>query len=136
MIRIASECIVTLTENTQNILTDASDYTYVDTANQELNATLFSECDMNIGGSGQLTVNANFNNGIRSKDALVIEGGEFYATSVDDAIRGKDSLTILEGNFTIDAGGDALQASSMDSAELGWTLISGGEYNIKTSGRI
>lgn len=126
--------IVTLTENTQNVLNDAKDYTYDDVANQEPNAALFSKTDMNIGGSGWLTVNANFNHGISSKDDLVIEGGGYTVTSAVDAIRGKDSLVILNGKFELNAGGDGLQASSIDGAEFGYAQIVDGEYSIKACG--
>lgn len=58
----AAELIVTLTENTENILTDVPNYTYDNTAAQKPNATVFSKGNKNIGGSGRLTVNADFNN--------------------------------------------------------------------------
>lgn len=128
------DLIITLTENTQNVLSDAKSYTYDDAAKQEPNAAVFSKTDMNIGGSGWLTVNANFNHGISSKDDLVIEGGGFKVTSVADAIRGKDSLVILNGKFEVNAGGDGFKASSADGAESGYAQIVAGEYNIKSRG--
>lgn len=126
--------IITLTENTQNILNDAKSYTYDDVVNQEPNAALFSKTDMYIGGSGWLIVNANFNHGISSKDDLVIEGGGYIVTSAADAIRGKDSLVILDGKFELNAGGDGLQASGIEGAELGYAQIVNGEYTIKACG--
>ena len=126
--------IITLAENTQNVLSDANNYIYDDIEKQEPNATIFSKIDLNIGGSGWLTVNANFNHGISSKDDLVIEGGGFTVTSAVDAIRGKDSLVILDGKFELDAGGDGLKASSSDGAEFGYVQILGGEYTIKACG--
>lgn len=130
----SDEFIITLTENTQNVLNDAKNYTYDDTTNQEPNAALFSKTDMNIGGSGWITVNANFNHGISSKDDLVIEGGGFTITSTGDAIRGKDSLVILNGEFELDSSGDGLQASSIDGAKFGYVQIVDGEYTIKANG--
>ena len=126
--------IITLAENTRNVLSDASNYIYDDVAKQEPNAAIFSKTDLNIGGSGWLTVNANFNHGISSKDDLVIEGGGFTVTSAVDAIRGKDSLVILDGKFELDAGGDGLKASSNEGAEFGYAQILGGEYTIKACG--
>ncbi|MBD5480664.1 MAG: carbohydrate-binding domain-containing protein [Lachnospiraceae bacterium] len=128
------EFIITLAENTQNFLSDAKNYIYDDDAKQEPDAAIFSKTDLNIGGSGWLTINANFNHGISSKDDLVIEGGGFTVTSVVDAIRGKDSLVILDGKFELDAGGDGLQASSNDGAEFGYVQIMGGEYTINACG--
>ncbi len=126
--------LITLTDDTHNIVSDASDYIYDDSSKQEPSAAIFSKTDLNIGGTGNLTVNANFKHGIYSKDDLVIEGGRFKITSAGDAIRGKDSLNILNGRFEIDAGGDAFQASSIDGAELGYLQIADGEYIIKAAG--
>ena len=126
--------IITLAENTQNVLSDAENYTYDDNAKQEPNAAIFSKADLNIGGSGGLTVNANFNHGISSKDSLVIEGGRFTVHSAADAIRGKDSLVILNGKFELDAGNDGLQASSNDGDEFGYAQIMDGEYTIRACG--
>ena len=126
--------VITLAENTENFLSDAKNYTYDDAEKQEPNAALFSKTDMNIGGNGRLTVNANSKHGINSKDGLVIEGGEFVINSVSDAIRGKDSLVILNGKFDLIAGGDGLKASSSDGAEFGYVRISDGEYTIKACG--
>ena len=64
--------VITLAENTENVLTDAENFTYDDIDKQEPNAVLFSKTDLNIGGGGRLTVNANFKHGISSKDDLVI----------------------------------------------------------------
>ena len=126
--------IITLAENTQNVLSDAESYIYDDIAKQEPNAAVFSKADLNIGGSGSLTVNANFNHGISSKDSLVIEGGRFTIHSVADAIRGKDSLVILNGIFELDAGNDGLKSSGNDGAEFGYVQIMDGEYTIRTRG--
>lgn len=128
------DLIITLSENTQNVLSDAQSYTYDDTLNQEPNAAVFSKTDLNIGGSGWLTVNANWGHGISTKDDLVIEGGGLAVTAVGDAIRGKDSLVILNGQFILNAGGDGFQASSTDGAEFGYAQIMDGEFTIRSVG--
>lgn len=128
------DLFITLTENTQNIISDSQNYTYDDVAKQEPNAALFSKTDLNIGGTGWLTVNANFKHGINTKDDLVIEGGGFHVNAVSDAIKGKDSITILNGKFEITSGGDAFQASNADSAELGYVQIVNGDFVIKSVG--
>lgn len=128
------DLFITLAENTQNIISDSQNYTYDDVAKQEPNAVLFSKTDLNIGGTGWLTVNANFKHGINTKDDLVIEGGGFHVNAVSDAIKGKDSITILNGKFEITSGGDAFQASNADSAELGYVQIVNGDFVIKAVG--
>lgn len=130
----ADDFIVSLADDSENMLTDAANYTYVDVANEEPNAALFSKVDMNIGGGGSLTVNANFNHGISSKDDLVIESGQFTIHAVSHGIRGRDSLTVLDGSFTINAGGDAMQSSNTERADYGWVLLAGGQYDLQVSG--
>lgn len=128
------DLFITLTENTQNVISDSPNYTYDDVAKEEPNATLFSKTDLNIGGTGWLTVNASFKHGIYTKDDLVIEGGGFVVNAPSDAVRGKDSVNILDGRFEITSSGDGIKASSKDSAELGYVQITGGEYHIKATG--
>lgn len=128
------DLFITLTENTQNVISDAQNYTYDDVAKEEPNAALFSKTDLNIGGTGWLTVNANYHHGIYSKDDLVIEGGGFVISSVADAIKGKDSVNILNGKFEITAGDDAVQASNADGAELGYLQITNGDFVIVSRG--
>lgn len=130
----ADDLMISLADGTENVLTDAANYTYADAVNEEPNAALFSKVDMNIGGGGSLTVNANFMHGISSKDDLVIEDGNFTIRATSHGIRGRDSLTILDGFFDIEAGGDGIQSSNTESADYGWVLLTGGQYSIRVSG--
>ncbi len=130
----ADELIITLAENTKNALTDASKFIYADTANEEPNATLYCDTDMNIGGNGSLTVNAGFAHGILVKDDLVVDGGSYTVTAVEDGVRGKDSITVLNGNFDITASGDGFKSNNADSAEVGWIVFEDGTYNITANG--
>lgn len=130
----ADDLRITLADGTENTLTDAVNFTYADMANEEPNAALFSKADLTLGGSGALTVNANFNHGISGKDDLVIEGGSFIVKAPSHGIRGKDSLTILDGDFTIEAGGDGMQASNAERADRGWVSLEGGRYTLWVCG--
>ena len=127
----ADELIITLTEGTRNTLTDSSAFSYADAVREEPNGTLFSKCDLNIGGKGWLTVNASFRHGISGKDDLVIEGGGFVVSAAMDAIRATDSVTVKEGSFRLTASGDGFQASKADDPSKGWALFEGGSYIIR-----
>ena len=48
-------------------------------------------------------VTGNSNDGIASKDGLVIQSGTITVTAKDDGIRGKDYLVIKGGTITVDA---------------------------------
>lgn len=133
----ASQCdklIVTLAEGTQNILTDGGlNFRYADTAEEEPNAALFCKDDLTINGTGSLTVNAGFNNGIGSKDDLLIVSGDIKINSVNHGLRGNDSVTIIDGNLSIKAGNDGIQTNNTKDSSLGWILIENGTIEI-TSG--
>lgn len=91
----ASQCdklIITLADGTENSLTDAgSSFQYVDPVEKEPNAALFCKDDLTINGTGALTVNAGFKNGIVSKDDLLIVSGDITVTAANHGLRGNDS---------------------------------------------
>lgn len=126
----AEEVIVVLAEESENFLSDGANYVFPDPNEDEPNATLFSKADMTISGSGALTVDANYNDAISSKDGLIINGGNFTIDSADDGIRGKDYLVIQAGQFTISAQGDGLKADNANDESKGYIKIEGGELNI------
>ena len=126
----ANTITVNLAEGSTNTFTDSSTYT-VFTEDDEPNATVFSKTDLVINGSGKLIINANYKDGIASKDNLKIVNTNIQVTSADDGIRGKDSITIKNSNITINAKGDGIKATS-EEAELGYIVIDGGTYTINS----
>jgi hypothetical protein len=116
--------IITLADGTQNAVTDGGGaFVYADAAAEEPNAALFCKDDLTINGTGALTVNAGFNNGIGTKDDLLIVGGSFAVSAENHGIRGNDSVAILGGGFSITAGGDGIHSN-------GDITISGGDCAI------
>lgn len=124
--------IVVLAEGSQNILSDADEYIYAD-GSDEPKAALYSKDDLVICGSGKLNVTANANNGIHSKDELVITGGIITVNAKNDAIKGKDSLAIAGGEFNLVCGGDALQSDNEEDASLGNIYLDGGSFTINST---
>ncbi|HEY7812123.1 MAG TPA: carbohydrate-binding domain-containing protein, partial [Nakamurella sp.] len=84
VINDAEAAVVQLADGSQNTLTDGTE-----TATDEPNPALFSTADLTITGTGALTVHGNANDGITSKDGLVIEAGTITVAAVDDGIRSK-----------------------------------------------
>jgi hypothetical protein len=126
----ADKVVITLAEGTDNTLTDGSSYIFEDTDSDEPNAAVFSHDDLTINGSGALTVKANYNNGIQSKDDLKIVSGIIRVTSINDAIKGRNSIVIADGNITLKAGGDGLQSNNDVDSTQGYILIEGGTFDI------
>lgn len=156
----SSSATVYLLKDTENKLTDGESYTYSDSylssEDEEPNACLYSKSDLIIAGAGSLTVNANFNNGITSKDTLRIDSTAITVNAKNHGINGKDYLTLKNAKVSVTSGGDALRSTNDSDEALGYitsvnsdlTLvsgedgmqaetvmtISGGNINIKSGG--
>lgn len=111
-------------------LTDPAVYT---SAADGPNAALWSSADLTIDGDGSLTVDANADDGITSKDDLLIVSGTITVTAADDAVRGKDTLNIAGGTLRIAAGGDALKSDNDSDATKSVITIDGGAITITGS---
>ncbi len=140
----ARQVVVWLADGSANTLADASgtvvdDSAAVDDAAADSpNATLFSTADLWIAGNGALSVTAHANDGITSKDSLVIAGGAVTVTAADDGLRGKDHLVVASGTVTVNAEGDALKSDNESvtddpGAAVGVIWIANGTLNL-TSG--
>lgn len=125
----AAETIVTIAEGTDNTLTDGAAYEYA-SGEDEPDAALFAKDNLTIRGNGALTVNGNFNNGIGTKDDLLIESGTLTVTSANDALRGRDSVSVNGGDITVSAKGDGIKSNNDEDDEKGWISITGGTFNI------
>lgn len=129
-IQKAKKVVVYLVAGSQNSLIDATSYITSD----EPNATLYSKSDLTIFGEGSLIVKGNYNDGITSKDGLIIKSGNITVTSVDDGIRGKDYLIIDNGNISLTTGGDGLKSDNEDNTSLGYIDIKTGKFNVVSGG--
>ena len=130
----ADDVSVVLADGSSNSLTDAS--TYEDTSEDAPNAALFSSDAMVISGTGALSVTGRSNDGIASKDGLVIASGDITVTAVDDGVRGKDFLVVTGGTLDVDATGDGLKADNEDGTNedgeaVGYVALLGGEVTVR-----
>lgn len=121
---------VILAEGSENSLSDTSSYAQ----DAEVNAALFSAADLTITGSGALTVKGNGNDGIASKDGLVIQSGTISVTAKDDGVRGKDYLVVDGGTLTVTSGGDGLKADNDTDTDRGYISLTGGTVKVMAQG--
>lgn len=133
-VKKAAKVLVYLSENTQNKLTDGSNYTYDDVEEEEPNSALFSKADLTLAGSGSLEIDANFNDAINTKDGLIISAGSYKINAVDDGVRGKDYLIVKSGSFEITAGGDGLKSDNESDDARGYIEIIDGTFEIAAQG--
>ena len=122
----AKKVFVTLADGSQNALSDGSTRAEA----QEDTAALYSKDSLTINGSGSLTVTGNYDEGIVSKDDVVITGGTLSVTSAGHGIKGKDYVAVCGGTISVDAGGDGIKATNTTDAGMGFVYISGGTITI------
>ena len=120
MVKSAKDVRIFTAKDTQNTLTDGSNYNIAtdDPAKPDAASALYSKSDLLLAGEGTLTVNGNCNDGITSKDDLDINGGTIVVNANDDGIRGKDSVVIRDGNITVTSGGDGIKSDNTTKLEL------------------
>ncbi|MCQ4087899.1 carbohydrate-binding domain-containing protein [Saccharibacillus sp. JS10] len=131
-IQSAEKVILTLAEGTDNVVTDGDKYTL--NTDEEPSAAIFSKANLTINGTGNLTVTANYNDGITSKDDLNIVSGNINIQAADDGLVGKDHVYIENGTIHIDAVGDGIKSTNDEDSEKGWIAIQNGVFDI-TAGR-
>lgn len=139
-VKKAGKTVVTLAKGTENTLSDGTKY--ADTSEDAPTAALFSQDDLTINGTGQLTVQGNYKDGITSKDDLkivgrdlaAVKGGSIYVNAGGDGFKttydgdkDKGYLLIEDGTFRVEAGSDGFQAAAS-------LLIDGGTYDAVTGG--
>lgn len=127
----ADEVTVTLAAGTENTLTDSASY-QADGVTTEADATLYSKADLILNGEGSLTIHANSNDGIASRDTLLIESGNITINAKNHGIKGKDYLMIYDGVIVVTAGGDGLKATNDVQPSLGYVEITGGQVHLTT----
>jgi hypothetical protein len=127
----AEKTLIILSENTLNSISDGSTYT---SSEEDANAAIFSKDALTLYGTGSLLVNGNYNDGITSKDGLIIASGTLTVNAVDDGIRGKDYLLIKSGDITINSMGDGLKSDNDDDNTKGYISINDGTLNITSEG--
>lgn len=128
-IKNADKVFITLNEGTENNLTDGSEY--VQTDENTVDGVIFSKADITFNGGGTLNIIGNYENGIVSKDDLVITGGIYNIIAVKDALNGKDCVKIKDGTLTLSVEeGNGIQSKNGDDTTKGYVYIAGGEINV------
>jgi len=123
--------VILLADGTSNSAAQGSGV--VVNADEEPSAAIFSKADLTITGKGKLTVTADYNDGITSKDDLVITAGTIVVKAASDGIVGKDSVSVAGGSITVDAGKDGIRSTNDDEADKGNIVIHGGTFTINAA---
>lgn len=114
-----------------NYLEDGASYD--SSFDEDVKGAIYSKADLTFNGTGALTLTANHQDGIVSKDDLKINGGSYSITASDDGIRGKDSVYIVDGDIKVSARGDGIKSTNEEDLKKNFVLISGGKIEILKS---
>ncbi len=127
----ADKVFISLADGTENSLSNGGSFTQRDEHN--VDGVIYSRDDVTLNGGGALTIASPAENGIVSKDELVITGGSYSVTAGGHALQGKDSIAISDGSFTLSSGKDALHSENSDDDALGTIYVCGGSFNISAA---
>lgn len=127
-IKKAGKTVLTLNKDTTNTLSDGK--SYADTSDDAPTAALYSKDDLTINGTGKLTVQGNYKDGITSKDDLKIVSGTLDVNAADDGIIGRDLTAVKTGVIHVNAGGDGFKTTYDGDKDKGYLVIEGGTFNI------
>ena len=133
-VKQADLTVVRLADGSENSLCDGASYmldesTSVVTVEElQTGAGLYSCDNVIIEGGGALTVTGRSADGIRTKDALFVYGGDVTVMATDDGVQASDCVTIRGGTLTVDAGGDGVKTTD------GYIEITGGAIALSAGG--
>ena len=99
------------------------------------NGAIYAECDLKISGTGTLIVTAKHDNGIKTKDDLVIKNVTLKVTAYGNALKGSDSVTVQSGEIIlISETSDGIKTKNTDvsdkGSQRGTVSIEGGKIDI------
>lgn len=126
----AGKLVITLVDGSRNIISDSGDYD----RNEDIEACIYSNCDITFNGGGSLSVSGYYKDAVRSKDVVKIAGGTYTIKCKRSAFRGNDGIYASNGTFDISSEENAFKTTKRGINGRGCIVISGGEYNI-VSGR-
>ena len=96
-------------------------------ASTDVDAAIYSEGDLLLGGQGSLNVEGGYEDGIHSKSALTMESGTYEITASHHGLNGKKTLTVKDGTYGITTVEDALHSKGDVSVENGKLTILAGD---------
>lgn len=122
----ADKLVITLVDGSQNTISDSGDYREYD----DLEACVYSDCDMTFNGTGTLRVNGYYKDAIRSKDIVKVLSGIYTVKCKRTAIHGNDGIYVENGEFMISSEKNGFKTTKHGADGRGSLIIAGGEMNI------
>lgn len=102
----AAKAVITAKEGTENVLSDSSMH------ERELEACIFSNCDLTFNGNGMLAVYGYHGDAVRTKDQLKIVNAKLYVKAKGEGLRGNDGVIMLDSSTEVECEGIGVFSSS------------------------
>lgn len=128
-VKQADQTVISLEAGTENVVTDAKEYVFA-SEEDEPSGAIFSKDDLSINGDGKLIVNANYKDGIVSRDDFIVTGGNIEINAEDDGIVGRDLFAMRDATINVTANGDGVKSSNDEDAEKGNIVLQSGLLNV------
>lgn len=126
----AGKVIITVQEGTVNTLKDAATYPQ----GTQVNACIYSECDLTINGSGTLNVSGYYEDAIHTKDTIKILGGDIFVQAKQDGIQGNDGIVVTSQTLTVQSERNGLYTTKTGKTGKGNIEIYSGDHSIIAGG--
>lgn len=125
-------------KKTTNIINDTRSVITVEDDNQGKGAIYVADGDLKLKGTGSLTINAGYNNGVHGKDDVKVQKLTLGITAPNHAIKANDSFTMTSGDVSLSCGGDGIKTENTDISskgnQRGNVSIEGGSLVINSYG--
>lgn len=129
VIEEAASVTIELADDSINLLTDAPHRRSDD--DDDADAVIYSEVDLNFFGHGTLTINGQYEDGIHAEENLTIQFGEYFVLAREDGVVGEDSVVLLNTRLHIQAGDKGIKTDEDDDHE-GFVQITDSILNIRS----
>lgn len=122
----ASKVVITVLPDTENVFSDFGDYKDW----PDVEACIYSTCDLTINGSGAMTVHGYYEDAVRSRDVLKILDGDLTIKCKRTAIHGTDGIHVTGGTLRISTEKNGFKTTKTGVDGRGDMIISGGNHTI------
>lgn len=126
-IKQSGEIRISVEAGTENFLSDTKN-TVVDEFGDP-SAVIYSADDLVLCGTGSLTVDGHYRDGIHCSNRLTVADVTLDVTAPEDGIVGRDALLIRNATVTVDSGIDALKSNNYEPG-FGYIYIASGTFDL------